>query len=308
MITGLSEVETAIQNLKSIPEEIRPKTADGDPGAVIDFTESDKDFYVLGDVHGTWNNIKASLETDQMEEKLQNDEGVLLLLGDLVHDDRVGELMNMQPSLETLDYIFNLINRFPRNVFIIRGNHDTFDPFVSKNGIQQAKEFKKYLLAQRGEEYVNLVEEFFTSMPLVFLADSFFAIHAGPIRGGATKEHLIEIHRYDSEMFQLMWNRINQIGSEPNNKEYGPKDIETTKNLLGYDSDTYFVVGHNPLLERGGEDSIWFDVVGVKNYIITYNALPESCPILLFKNGQKKHILLYADLKIKKPRFVLGDL
>ena len=308
MITGLSDVETAIQNIRDIPEEIRPATTDGEPGGVLDFTDSDKDFYILGDVHGTWNNIKASLETDQLEEKLENDEAVLLLLGDLVHDDRVGQLMNMQPSLETLDYVFGLINRFPRNVFVIRGNHDTFDPLVSKNGIQQAKEFKTYLLNQRGEEYVELVGGFFSALPLVFLADTFFAIHAGPIRGGATKEHLVEIYRYENEMFQLMWNRINQIGSEPNNKEYGPKDIEAMKKLLGYDPDTYFIVGHNPLLERGGDDSIWFNVVGVKNYIITYNALPESCPILLFKNGQSKHILLYADLKIKKPRFVLGDL
>jgi len=304
---SLKQLKQVIENLRNIPEKHRPRTADNEAGGIIDFTKSGKDIYVLGDIHGTINNLKASLETDQLEKKLESDSAVLLLLGDLIHDDRVGHLINMSPSLETLEYVIELINRFPNNVFVIRGNHDTFDRQVAKNGIRQAERFMQYLVEQRGQEYVNLVDSFFHALPLVFLANQFIAIHAGPIRGGASREHLVEIYRYEDEMFQLMWNRINQIGSMPNKKEYGPEDIATQKELLGYESDTYFIVGHNPLLDRGGDDSIWFDVVGIKNYIITYNALPESCPILLFRNRERQHVLLYADLKIKKPRFVLGD-
>jgi hypothetical protein len=300
-------IETAVEHIRNIPEEIRPRTVDGEAGGLLDLTDSGKDVYVLGDLHGMVNNLKASLETDQLEQKLEEDRAVLLLLGDLIHDDRVGNLTNMQPSLETLEYTVELVNRFPTNVFIIRGNHDTFDEQIVKNGIPQAEMFRKYLEEQRGGEYVDAVNEFFSALPLVFLSDAFFAIHAGPVRGGASREHLIEIYRYEQEMFQLMWNRINQIGSVPNKKEYGPADIAKAKELLGYDDDAYFIVGHNPLLDRGGDDSIWFDVMGVKNYIITYDALPESCPILLFRDGEQQHILLYADLKIKKPRFVLGD-
>jgi hypothetical protein len=306
----MSDTETikrAVKHIRAIPQGIRPRTIDNEAGGVLDLTNAGKDIYILGDLHGTINNLKASLETDQLEQKLQEDQAILLLLGDLIHDDRVGSLTNMQPSLDTLEYTIELILRFPHNVFILRGNHDTFDEQVIKNGIPQAELFRKYLLEHRGEEYVQAVQEFFSSLPLVFLADAFLAIHAGPVRGGASREHLVEVYRYEDEMFQLMWNRINQIGSVPNNKEYGPDDIHKAKELLGYNSESYFIVGHNPLLDRGGDDSIWFDVMGVKNYIITYNALPESCPILLFRNGEMKHILLYADLKIKKPRFVLGD-
>ncbi len=308
-MSSLEAVEKAIQHLSNLPDSIRPKTVDGSPGGIIDFSGSkDKEFFILGDVHGMVNNIKASLATDNLEEKLANDEAVLLLLGDLVHDDRVGYLTVMEPSLETLDFLFELIDRFPRNVFSIRGNHDTFDRQVSKSGIRQAELFQNYLLDQRGEEYTNLVEQFFDLMPMVFLGPQFFCIHAGPIRGGATREHLIEISRYDSDMFQLMWNRINQIGSVPNNKEYGPEDIAISKELLGYPPDAYLIVGHNPLLDRGGDDSIWLNVMGVKNYIITYNALPEKCPVLIFRKNETSHTLLYADLKIEKSRFVLGDM
>ncbi len=306
----MSDIETiqkAVEHIRSIPQEIRPRTIDGEPGGLLDLTRAGKDIYILGDLHGTINNLKASLETDQLEQKIEKDQAILLLLGDLIHDDRVGLLTNMQPSLDTFEHTVDLINRFPHNVFIIRGNHDTFDEQVVKSGIPQAELFRQYLLEQRGREYVQVVQEFFSALPLVFLGDSFLAIHAGPVRGGASREHLVEIYRYAEDMFQLMWNRINQIGSVPNNKEYGPDDIHKAKELLGYNSESYFIVGHNPLLDRGGDDSIWFDVMGVKNYIITYNALPESCPILLFRNGETKHILLYADLKIKKPRFVLGD-
>jgi|SRR6056297_352972 len=306
-MSSQKDVKTAIENLKNLPSKYRPRTADDEAGGVIDVRTSGKDIYILGDVHGTINNLKASLETDQMEDKLKNDKAILLLLGDLIHDDRVGQLTNMDPSIETLEYVIDLINLYPQNVFVIRGNHDTFDRQVAKNGIRQAELFKDCLIEARGEKYTNLIEQFFETLPLVFLADNFIAIHAGPIRGGATKEHLIEIYRYEEEMFQLMWNRINLIGSIPNNKEYGPEDIKISKELLGYKQEAYFIVGHNPLLDRGGDDSAWFDVMGVKNYIITYNALTEICPILLFRNDKEKHILLYADLKIKKPRFVLGD-
>ncbi|THB62579.1 MAG: metallophosphoesterase [Spirochaetaceae bacterium] len=306
-MSNLQIVQETVQNLTNLPVTIRPKTVDGRPGGVIDFSRTNKDVYILGDIHGMVGNLRATLETDGLEDRLANNSAVLLLLGDIVHDDRVGHLTEMDSSLETLDELFKLINRFPRNVFSIRGNHDTFDRQVSKSGIRQAELFHIFLEQERGKEYADLVETFFDLMPLAFLGQQFFSFHAGPIRGGATREHLIEISRYGQDMFQLMWNRINQIGSVPNNKEYGPEDIAITKELLGYEDDAYLVVGHNPLLDRGGDDSIWFNVMGVKNYVITYNGLPDRCPVLIFRNGQKDHQLQYADLKIQKSRFVLGD-
>ena len=302
-----SELLSAIENVLTIPEVYRPRMSSGDPGGLLDFRDIGKPVYVLGDLHGNVNNLKASLETDQLSEKLEADEAILLLLGDLVHEDRVGYLTEWQSSLEMLDYIIELINLFPNNLFILRGNHDSFDPQLSKSGIRQGMMFAEYLETNRGEEYLSLVGRFFDTLPLFFMGDRLLAVHAGPIRGGVTREHLIEILRYEEEMFQLTWNRINLIGSVPNRKEYGETDISVTKELLGYPEDSYFIVGHNPLLERGGDDSIWFDVMGIRNYIITYDALPTSCPILLFKPGAESHLLLYADLKIKKPRFILGD-
>lgn len=300
-------LEKAIELTTNIPEKIRPRMVGGRPGGLLDFSGVDKDFYVVADLHSNIKNFKAILETDNLKQRLIDDEAIFVILGDAVHEDRTGYLTEMGPGTELMELIIELIIELPDNIFFTRGNHETFDEQLSKNGIRQGKVFSDYVETHRSAEYRDLLQDFFDSVPLFVIADKFLGVHAGPIRGGCTREHLIEVFRYDSDVMQLTWNRINQIRSMPNNREYTDFDIDKTRELIGKDDSCYFIVGHNPLLDRGGGDSIWFNVEGTTNYIIIYNALPEVCPILKFTPDSDEYILLYADLKIKKPKFVLGD-
>jgi len=306
---GSIELVNMVLDLQAaLPPKVRPRTADKIPGALVDLRGIDKEYFIVGDLHANVHNYKCILETDDLEGKLDRDEAILILVGDVIHDDRTGHLTEMDTSLELLELVLESMARWPKNMIFLQGNHDTFNHLLVKSGIKQAKYFDEYLLANRGEEYRDKINQLFYNLPLFIMADAFLSVHAGPIRGGASREHLIEIRRYENEAFQLMWNRINTIGSLANKKEYTEEDIIKTKELLGVNPDIYFIVGHNPLYNYGGDESVWFNVMGAKNYIIIYSSVQDTCPIIKFEKGGKDHILLHADLKIKKSKFFLGDI
>lgn len=303
-----NELRTCIQTITNLPEQLRPRTTDGEAGGLIDLSGTDKEVYIMGDVHGNLHNLKMAFETDELMGKIQRNEAVLILLGDLVHEDRVGYLTEMQPSLSIFEFVVHLINQYPGNIIYTMGNHDTFDPYLTKSGIKQGLYFYQAILDSRDEEYAGLMQEMFESLPVMVQHDQFLAVHAGPIRGGCTREHVVEIKKYPEDYWQLIWNRMNMIGSIPNRKEYDHNDIEATREAFGKDQSCYFIVGHNPLFDRGGSDSVWFNVMGVPNYVILYSAHPEMCPMMKFEPGNGVHSLLNVDLKLYKSRFALGDI
>lgn len=306
---GTALVEAATEAISDIDTSIRPLTSDSVPGALLDLRSRDLEYYILGDLHANLHNLNSALVADGLEEKLSSGQACLVLLGDIVNDDRTGYLTEMGPSLILLEKVLRLLILYPERVFLIQGNHDTFDPLLVKSGIKQGLLFDQHVQRERGMEYRNALARFFDSLPLFVLNEKFLSAHAGPVRDGCDYGHLVEIRRYPEDARQLMWNRINQIGSLPNRKEYATQDIHIAKKLLGVKEDTYFVVGHNPLHDRGGEESVWFDIMGVKNHVIIYDALPEVCPILKFNKGTaRKHELLFADLGLRKSRFILGDI
>ncbi|WP_053228407.1 metallophosphoesterase [Spirochaeta cellobiosiphila] len=305
---SMAMLDKVLELRKALPAKVRPRTAENKPGALIDFRGIAKEYFIVGDLHANLHNFKCILETDDIENKLDQDKAILILVGDVIHDDRTGYLTEMEPSLELLELVLECMVRWPQNFIFLQGNHDTFNHLLVKSGIKQAKYFDEFLVAHRGEEYRNKVEELFNTLPLFIMADAFLCVHAGPVRGGCTRDHLIEIRRYETDAFQLMWNRINTIGSLANNKEYTEDDINKTKELLGVDPDIYFIVGHNPLYNLGGDESVWFNIMGAKNYIIIYSSVQETCPIIKFSKNSYEHELIHVDLKIQKSRFFLGDI
>jgi hypothetical protein len=61
-----------------------------------------------------------------------------------------GQLREMQSSMLLMDLIFRLKLRFPRQVFYVRGNHDSFSEDIAKDGIPQGLLWAKELGDQRG--------------------------------------------------------------------------------------------------------------------------------------------------------------
>ena len=306
-LTPEEKITMAIRNIANFDPAIRPLNVDGRPGGLVEYPKSEKrEFIIVGDLHANKKNLKAILQDSKNLYKLEDNSAVMVFLGDVVHDERTGHLKEMESSVEILDIVIHLINRFPNNIVYLLGNHDTLDPRLSKSGIQQGLIFHRELIRCRGERYAELVNEMFSLLPVFVKHPYFLAVHAGPVRGGIGKMELIDIDRYPESKHQLIWNRINETHSTPSMKEYSPEDLDALRKVLKCPKNIPIFVGHNPMWKWGGNDSVWVDVLKTHDYVILYSGAEKICPYISVKNSFKYEIK-YANLKIKKRRFVLDD-
>jgi len=297
----------AVHNVLSIDASLRPLASDGVPGGLVEFPRTEKrEFIIIGDLHANVKNLNAILKDDDTMVKVKQDKAVLLFLGDAVHNDKTEFTYAMDSSIEIMDIILGLINEFPGNVLYLLGNHDSFAPELSKLGIQQGLLYREALLKARGKQYVALMQEFFDALPLFIIHRYFLAVHAGPARGGLTRNELVNVRHFENYLWQLTWNRLNETRSTPSMKEYGPEDLDEARRLLGCPKNIPVFVGHNPMWKWGDEDSIWIDALGCHDHVILYATLDTKCPYVSV-HGSSAYTVKYADLELKARHFVLDN-
>ncbi|MBU3916576.1 metallophosphoesterase [bacterium] len=307
-LSHLEKLQLAIRSILTTDSMIRPLNDNNRPGGLLEFPkDDDREFIIVGDLHANKKNLKAILMDSQNLYKLKNDESVMILMGDAIHDERVGHLHDMETSIEIMDIIIHLINEYPDNVFYLLGNHDTFSSRLGKSGIKQGLIFLNALGDKRGKEYVSLMQTFYNVLPVFVIHKYFLAVHAGPVRGGISREEIINIRGATSSdlLWQLTWNRLNETRSSPSKKEYSPEDLDALRECLDFPADYPIFVGHNPMWKWGRDDSIWVDVLGTKNHAILYSNLETKCTYISIKNSPK-YTIREAKLKIKKQKFLLG--
>ena len=203
----------------------RLKNSNGNPGGMIDLQSVKKPVLIVGDLHGAIDNLKAIIEHDDNKEKLRKGEIILVIIGDGMHNDQTGQMMEMQSSLLVLEEIYSLILKYKESVLYIRGNHDTFEERLAKSAIKQGLEFRNYLEKHRGEAYIEATSDFFESLPLLILGEKLVITHAGPIRNGASRQEIIDIEDNPDYYHQLIWNRLHEFRGTPSSKEYDESDI-----------------------------------------------------------------------------------
>ncbi len=278
-VSDISKVITIVENNKN-----RPKDRNGNPGGLLDLSSVKKEAIIIGDLHGAIDNLKVIIEKNK--KKIKSGKSFVIILGDGEHNDQTGHMREMDTSLEVMEEIFSLILTYKENILYIRGNHDTFDERLAKSGIKQGLEFKNYLLEHRGEKYVEAMEQFFDALPYFIIGSGWVITHAGPVRGGATREELINIADNEDYRFQLVWNRLHEFRGTPSLKEYGEHDIRQMLKRLNLPEETPFIVGHNPMWGTGNMTGIWRDIIGIKNHIILYCSIGSPAPYLTINDGK----------------------
>ncbi len=282
-LEGVELVERAIAVSAEWPGRL--KDDDGGPGGLIELPPNVRPI-VIGDLHANLENLRAIIDHDHNRADFEAGNASLIFIGDAVHDDRTGYMREMAGSVAIFDYIIRLIAEHPRNVYYIRGNHDTFDPRLRKSGIAQGIEFRDALVAVHGEEFAAAVGRFFESLPVFVIGEGFVVAHAGPPRGGLVREELINIKRYPEKYHQLMWNRVNEYHGNPSPKEYGERDLRLVLDLLNLPPETHFIVGHNPLWNDGNTTGLWLNVIGIKNHHIIVSSSGSRAPYFTLEAGK----------------------
>jgi len=279
----------------------RIRTREGTPGGLVELKKTTIPI-IVGDLHSKLPHLIKILEHNDNLEDIKNKKSTLVLLGDIVHNDKTGYFREMESSLEIFEYVMELIAAYPENIVYLRGNHDTFDERLVKGGIAQGKEFMEYVLKERGEKYVESMEELFNKLPVFVIGPNYLITHAGPVRGGITREQLIHIDQDADKYHQLTWNRIHEFRATPNSKEYGEEDILKCREKLKMSEDSYFIVGHNPMWATGNCTGVWENVLGIKNHIILYSGDKTLAPYITFTKDVLK--ISFAIEKSKEALYV----
>ena len=264
---ALAVLEQVNHLLRDAPH--RPKDTDGNAGGLVELPEG-LTLVILGDLHAQVDNLLKILSENGLMEGLERGDAALLLLGDAVHSETAGRLEDMDSSVLIMDLILKLKARFPSRVFFLLGNHDSFSTEVMKHGVPQGLLWRKRLRALRGEEYVEQMELFYRLSPLVAIAESFVACHAGPPRARVSRQNLVDVRRFPSLVHELTWTRAwtpaHPVG-------YRPTDVHRFRKSLGLAKEVPFIVAHHPVSE---DQTVWLNARRFRNHHVVYSARPDT--------------------------------
>lgn len=260
----------------------RPRDSRGRAGGLVEIPGVER-VVVVGDLHGSFECLEAILEDSRVLPDLAEDRARLVFLGDLVHDDRPGSLDDMRSSVAMLERACRLILDHPGQVLWLRGNHDSFDPPLTKGWVFQGQLFRQAVEAVGGFVLRDAAQLLFDSLPLVALGREILLAHAGPPRGGLTRELAVDSGPESDIARQIVWNRI---GPEPVGPGYySPEDVRASFAAFGLGSEAAFVVGHNPLWSTGDGSGLWTNV-GMRGHHILYSGALGAAPWLCLEGGR----------------------
>lgn len=260
-------------------EPYRERDDEGAPGGIVRIPDA-MTAIILGDIHARTDNLLRVLSEGAMLGALEKDQACLVFLGDLVHSQEAGELEDMSSSVLALDLFCMLKLRFPKNVFYIRGNHESFSPDVGKGGVPQGQLFAKLLKQRRGKAYLSEIETLFEALAFVVQGNDFAACHGAPVRSRVDRGTLVNIRRYPGVQYELVWNRLRQ-GNRP--AGYGKGSVKRFRQTLSLSKHAPVIVAHTPL---SLQETAWFDIGGITGHHLVYSAHTDRLAAMLVADGE----------------------
>lgn len=256
----IREINTTLED-----EAYRPKDNSGNPGGIIALP-TDTIPFLVGDLHTKADNLLLILSQNCFLEALKKGRASLIILGDAVHSEEEGELEEMQSSMLIMDLIFKLKLRFPKQVFYLRGNHDSFSEELGKRGVPQGLLWEKALIKTRGKRYRDEMQRFYSLLPYIAYSDHFIACHAAPPTSKVSFSDLVNIQSKPSLINELINNRLRK----PNKPSgYFKREIKNFRKCMGVSPDTPVIVGHTPMTN---DETIWECVGGIENHHVIYGS------------------------------------
>jgi len=156
----------------------------------------------ISDAHGSFAYLTTALEITNFVERVQNGEPVYLVgLGDYV--DRLPTGCEFEEFFYILDVLSELKQRFPENVVLVRGDHETRS--ASPAG------FREELSKSDPELEKKYVDGLFEEMPVVAITgNGVIGFHGGIPEGVERRSDLYNLS--DEQGFQSYWNDPKKFG------------------------------------------------------------------------------------------------
>ncbi len=206
---------------------------------------------VLVDIHGDFYSLEKIMAKIDFTTYLKNESNLLIFLGDYVDRGKY--------SLEVLLFLCNLKNTFPNNVFMMRGNHESFShfPFSSYNFYADLlHRFEKSI----NDLYDHYILPFFESLFLFCEIEGFSILtHGGlPVIENTDffknyKFHLSNILNNKLLLEEILWNDPRDL---PPGKTWSSSNrgigkyfgISVTNTWLSNTACKFLLRGHEPCM------------------------------------------------------------
>ena len=261
-----------------VDESYRPHDDRGLPGGLLQLPAPLTPIIVT-DLHAQLDNLLTVLSQNAFLDQLQDGSAVLIILGDAVHCEIDGQLHEMASSLVMMDFIFRLKLRFPRQVFYLRGNHDSFSAEMTKDGVPQGVLWSIELAKQRGTAYLAAMRDYYDRLPYVAVSADFVACHAAPPLTKVGVDNLVQIFRHP----ELIGELINNRPRRPERPQgYTRRHVKQLRRALQLDKTVPLIVGHTPIDD---ENTVWLDSAGIANHHVLYSADPKQVGVFTRVGG-----------------------
>ncbi len=262
--------EQALDTLRAVNEILamesyRPLDRRGRPGGVLQLPKELRPI-IVGDLHAQVDNLLTLLSQNGFLEALEQGTAAMIILGDAVHLEEDGQLDEMESSVLMTDLILRLKLRFPKQIFYIRGNHDSFAEDQFKFGVAQCLLWERALRERRGMDYLHEMERFYDGLPYLVLSEGYIACHAAPVKTKFTLEMLINTHEHPGLVGELTRNRLRRRNFPAG---YAKGDVRHFLETLGFPEGTPYFVSHSPLTR---DETLWLNAGGIKNHHIVFSA------------------------------------
>lgn len=266
-------------------EVYREKDINGQPGGVLSIPDK-MNSIIIGDLHTQLDNLLTLLSQNNFLDVLENEEACLIILGDAVHPEIDGKYDEMESSMIMMDMIFKLKVHFPRQVFYLRGNHDSFSADIGKRGIPQGLLWEKELKKTRGKIYKKAMQRFYDNLPYMAYSRHFICCHAGPPTSAVNLHALVNIKKYPKFINDLINKRLKNSNRLSG---YTKNDIKKLRQCLNVGEQTPFIVGHTPMDDV---ETLWENAGGISGHTIVYAGNTEWVGVMA-QIGKKMYPLIY---------------
>jgi len=234
--------EDALRLIKELRDLLKEERGDGAPplrrslGLVE--VSGGKEALVIGDLHGDLESLKYILNRESLPRSFSGGDKILVCLGDYVDRGRY--------SLEVLYVLSKLKYRYPKEVLLLRGNHEPppgLIPYPHDLPIQARLKY-----GHEGEKVYDELMELFQLLPhSAITSNGAFLVHGGiPVKVWGLAD--IDKCRIDV-LEELLWNDPSEEveGWSPSprgaGKLFGRK---VTEGFLGFNDMKVIIRGHEP--------------------------------------------------------------
>jgi predicted phosphodiesterase len=252
----------------------------------------DGEIYIIGDLHGCLCNLEAALSPGQIDffnRVQENPRLKLFFLGDYVDRGLC--------STETLRLIWLLKNRYPENIYLLQGNHDThsiheLDGSPTVQSDAYPADFHEIYCDYLGIDYFTRLAALEQKMPVAFFLETkemtIMLCHGGIVRDHnldqiTSRQALAKPHLTR----EILWSDPNEHLSEVNNQ------VETRFCFSRQSAETF--------LDKVGADLI---IRGHEAVETGYQAIWDTKLITIFSAGGPGNFCAYGNYENVTPHYL----